>query len=150
MLDDGAIAHVGVVVEDLAAAMRTLGPDLSIAWGRVQRRRATIETTSGPCSFESAFVLSLAGPLRWELIERRPDTPWAEIGLHHVARWCDDLGRAAQERIEAGWSWEAGKYYRSPTGVRTELVPRAEYEPRVARYVAGGEFFEPLTGEEAP
>ena len=134
--------HVGLVVEDVEHAMTLLHQTLGMRWGRLQHHFGVRQTPQGPYEFNSVFALSVDGPPFWELIGRQDDSPWAQVGFHHVGMWCDDLDEATALRTRAGWRWESGKYFLGPDGVRYELVPRGPYEPRLARYRAGGEFFE--------
>jgi catechol 2,3-dioxygenase-like lactoylglutathione lyase family enzyme len=136
------VFHVGLVVEDVEHAMTELHTLLGTAWGRVQNHSAVRQTPEGPRRFQSVFAMSIDTPPFWELIGRQDGSPWARLGFNHVGIWCDDFDEAAALRTAAGWQWESGKYFQGPDGVRYELVPRGLYEPRLARYRAGGQFFE--------
>jgi hypothetical protein len=136
------IAHIGIVVENLEEGIGELRRTLGIPWGAVQHSVIVRETKSGPRKFHGQFALSLSGPPHWELIARQDDSPWSSLGFNHLAIWCDDLERESDRRVEEGWTWESGKYFLTPEGVRYELVPRGLYAPRLARYLAGGPFFE--------
>jgi catechol 2,3-dioxygenase-like lactoylglutathione lyase family enzyme len=134
--------HVGLVVADMESAMAALGAALGARWGKPEHRSAIRDTPTGPQRYDSVFAFSLDGPPYWELIGRLEGTPWSRVGFHHAGLWCDDFDTAAERRVAAGWQWESGKYFQGPDGVRYELVPRGPYEPRIARYLAGGPFFE--------
>jgi catechol 2,3-dioxygenase-like lactoylglutathione lyase family enzyme len=139
--------HVGLVVEDMESAMASLRTALGVRWGSPEYRTAERETPQGKQTFTSVFAFSLDGPPFFELIGRQEGSPWAEPGFHHAGLWCDDFVEAAALRVAAGWRWESGKYFRGPDGVRYELVPRGPYQPRLARYLAGGPFFEDEPGQ---
>lgn len=139
------IYHLGVVVTDVAAAMSEMATALDVTWGRPQVVTGLPRAAAdGP-----DFVFSLAGPPYYELIRARPETVWHTPGLHHLGVWCDDLHRAGVQALAAGWRWEQGKYFFSPTGVRHELVPRQTYAPRLQRYLDGGDMFAPGDGPES-
>jgi hypothetical protein len=82
--------HFGVVVDDVDAAMEELGRVLGLTWGRVQRKHLIIDTPTGPTPTEVCYVYSLDGPPYLEVIERRTGTVFEDVGLHHIAVWCDD------------------------------------------------------------
>jgi hypothetical protein len=109
-----------------------------VRWGAVEAAHPTVVTDRGPEVFDMEFALSLDGDVTCELISQRDRTPWAQLGFHHVAVWCDDLDAERERRVAMGWQWEHGKYCRAPDGVLHELVPRSVYETRLARYAASG------------
>ena len=76
--------HVGVVVPDLAEGMHEISGALGLRWGRVQRREMAMEAPGSPLSLEMAYVYSFDGPPHLELIERRPDSIFDTVGLHHL------------------------------------------------------------------
>jgi hypothetical protein len=120
-----------------------------VRWGRVQHLTgpeggAATEGAPGP-----DFVFSLDGPPYLELVRVRLGTVWGELGPHHAAVWCDDLAEAGERVLAAGWMWEHGKYFRSAAGVRHELVPRSTYQPRLRRYLDGGDMFLAGDGPES-
>jgi hypothetical protein len=144
--------HLGLVVDDIEAAMDELSAALGLRWAKLQRRTALRKSAEGTISGETAFVYSLDGPPHLELIERRAATVFDKVGLHHIGVWCDDP-RAESERLERqGWpfesvgvkpdgSWVGGLYHFSGSlGLRVELVDIASSGPRYVRFMNGGDY----------
>jgi hypothetical protein len=130
--------HLGIVVTDVSAAMEEYRDLLGLTWGRMQYVHPV---NPDDAERKADFVFSLGGPPYYELVRARPETVWSTPGLHHLGVWCDDLTADAEHLLAAGWQWEQGKYFLSPTGVRHELVPRASYQPRLRRYLDGYDMF---------
>ena len=146
--------HVGVVVPDLAEGMDEISDALGLRWGRVQRREMAMEAPGGPLSLEMAYVYSFDGPPHLELIERRPDSIFDTVGLHHLGIWTQDRpGESA--RLEAlGWphetvalcpdgTWAGGLFHTGTGGLRVEMVDIARSGPRLLNYLGGGDYAVP-------
>jgi hypothetical protein len=149
--------HVGMVVPDVPRAMEELTEVLGVSWGRVQRRQNTMDTPQGPAPTEVCFAYTLDGPPYLEVIEQRPGTVFATLGLHHLGLWTDDQ-RAESTRLgDAGWpretvsvlpdgTWGGGLYHVGLDCVRLELVDISRSEPRLRNYLAGGDYDLPDVG----
>lgn len=137
-----SVFHVALVVDDVPATMTGFSATLGTRWGRLQRRAGVFTTPAGKTiDYISTYVISLDGPFHWELIGRHAEgLPWSQVGFHHVAIWCDNAEAEGHRLTADGWTWERGKYWLDPSGARYELVPRSEFEPRLARYTAGGDY----------
>jgi hypothetical protein len=114
--------HVGIIVEDLDAAMAELGRALNVTWGPAIAREV------GPWRYRIAY--SVEGPPHLELVEGAPDSPWARApGLDHLGWWTADqdaeLARLAEQGIAVDADLrELGSalYVRAPvTDMRLEL-----------------------------
>jgi hypothetical protein len=93
----------------------------------------------------------LEGPPYLELIERREGTVFEDVGMHHLALWCDDPA-AESVRLEGeGWpresvnltpegNWAGALYHLGTAGLRVEVVDIAKSGPRLCRYLAGGDY----------
>jgi hypothetical protein len=142
--------HVAVVVEDLADAMDELGELLGLQWGEPFTGSSHHVTGSGDV-VEAAprVVLSRQGPPYMELIERRPGTVYADLGLHHLGFWTDDVAAESGRFSAAGCPMEASgatadgtrtgfAYHLAGNDLRLELVDIARVGPRVARHLTSG------------
>jgi hypothetical protein len=146
------IYHVGIVVADLDAAMAELGETAGLRWGKVQRYALEYGTPAGPRVFDPSFVISLDGPPHVELLGQLAGSMWAELGLHHLGLWSDDVPAESAALAARGCAWESalmdaegrpagGCYHRlAAAGVRVELVSRANSAPALTRYLAGGDY----------
>lgn len=143
--------HFALVVENLEAAKQELTEALGLTWARDQRRQACLEAPDHPITLYMAYAYSLEGPPYLEIIEQRPDSPFAQLGLHHIGVWSDDP-RAESARLEqAGWpretvglapdgSWAGSLYHRGTAGLRVEVVNIAVSGPKLVRYLTGGDY----------
>jgi len=146
--------HVGIVVNDVEAAMHELTSVLGVAWGRVQRRENLMETPGEPARVDVCFAYTIDGPPHLELIERRAGTVFDAVGLHHLGVWTDDrVGESA--RLETlGWpretvaltpdgEWAGGLYHHGLGCLRLEVVDIGRSGPLLARYLGGGDYASP-------
>lgn len=130
----GGVAHVGVVVDDLEAAMADL--PLVGAWSSVLEWDTTVRRADGSIERRPVrFVTAVGAPAHLKLIESAPGSVWAPTGgvqqLHHLTYWVADLGAATAQLHAAGYRTEADgleedgsvrfRYLVSPLGVRIEL-----------------------------
>ena len=148
----GELFKVGLLVEDLDAALRDLGRWLGIEWTPVQTSPLVLQVGARREEVELRFAYSTAGPLYLELLEAQPHGYYrAPQGshLHHVGRWVGDLAEASAQLAEAGLPLEAAgvdaqgrspalfAFHRGGHGLRVELVDRA-MQPGFERWLAGG------------
>ena len=90
--------HIGVVVEQLEAAMEELSRGLGMEWTDVR------EHTMMGCPLRTAF--STNGPPYLELIEGPEGTEWdSTLGsrIHHLTYWTDDLSEERRRLEDAGF-----------------------------------------------
>jgi Glyoxalase/Bleomycin resistance protein/Dioxygenase superfamily len=89
--------QVGVLVEDIEAAMTELSSALGCTWGKV-----TNPTVDG---WSIRVVFSVEGPPHIELIEGVPGSPWDTSSgsrIDHIGFWSDDLDASADRAISGG------------------------------------------------
>ena len=146
--------HIGLVVPDLITGMSEITVALGLAWGKIQRRVLTMESTNGPTPAEVAYAYSLSGPPYLELIEQRPNTVFDKIGLHHIGVWTEDP-RGESVRLDAiGWpretviigpdgAWGGGLFHTGTGALRLEIVDIARSGPRLVNYLGGGDYAAP-------
>jgi hypothetical protein len=143
--------HVGLVVEHIEDAQEELERVLGVSWGRVQRKTLRLETLGGPKDVDVAYVYTLEGPPYLEVIEQRVGTVFEPLGLHHLGLWTDDsAGESARFEHEGcpresvilkpDGSWSGGLFHGTRSGLRLELVDIDRSGPRLARYLAGGDY----------
>jgi hypothetical protein len=146
--------HVGLVVRDVAEAMDEMTRALGLTWGRIQRRELTMESPAGPVLLDVCYAYSLDGPPYMELIEQRPGSVFAEVGLHHIGVWTENPG-AESARLDAlGWpretviltadgTWGGGLFHSALDTLRVEVVDIARSGPRLVNYLGGGDYAPP-------
>jgi catechol 2,3-dioxygenase-like lactoylglutathione lyase family enzyme len=108
----GIHAHVGIVTNDLDAAMASMSGLLGLTFeepfdGSLAPPFAFGDGTPAPGL--RRVTTSLGGPMRVELLEGLPGSVWhttAPAELHHVAYWVDDVTSAAEALVADGWSVE--------------------------------------------
>lgn len=151
-MEQGDLFKVGLLVEDLEAAMRDLGRWLGVAWTPVQESPLALQVGGEREDVELRYVYSTKGPVLLELLQSRPRGYYAAPGgshLHHVGRWVDDLAKASAGLAAAGLALEAAgidaegqspamfAFHRGGHGLRVELVDRA-MQPTFEAWLAGG------------
>jgi hypothetical protein len=146
--------HFALVVPDLPAACDEMSRALGLSWARVQSRRVQTETPDGPVAIDVTFVYSLEGPPYLELLEQRPGTIFGAVGLHHMGVWSDDP-KAESARLDAcgcPWvsvsvneagEWTSGLFHELQCGLRIEVVDIGASGPKLAHYLAGGDYAAP-------
>jgi hypothetical protein len=141
--------HVGIVVDDLDAALEELGSLFGYEWCPLFAIEISVVLPEGETMVDLHFVYSKTAP-RIEVIRAVPGTPWVPApgsGLHHAGYWSDDIAADGVRLSERGYSEEARgvrpdgapiwAYYRSPRGLRIEIVSR-ELERGLEQYWASG------------
>lgn len=145
------VAHVGVVVDDLDAAMADhVAVD---GWSSVLEWDTAVRHADGHVERRPVrFVTARTGPAYVKLIEAAPGSVWGPTGgvqqLHHLTYWVEDLAEATDRLVGEGYRIEADgleddgsvrfRYLVSPLGLRVELglgANRAAFES----WAAGGE-----------
>lgn len=139
--------HVGIVVDDLDAALSELTDLFGYAWCPQLAVETPVRLPTADIMLDLRFTYSATTP-RVEVIRSVPGTPWVPAtgsGLHHVGYWSDDLEGDAARLVARGYAEEAKgvrddgaavwSYHRSAHGPRIELVSR-EIEPGLTQYWA--------------
>lgn len=146
----GGVAHVGIVVDDLEAAMADL--PLVGCWSTVLEWETTVRLADGSVERRPVRFVTAAAPAHVKLIESAPGSIWAPTGghqqLHHLTYWVNDLEVATAQLHEAGYRTEGDgleddgsvrfRYLLSPLGLRVELGLLAN-KPAFDSWAAGGE-----------
>lgn len=129
--------HVGIVVDDLDAALARLTALFGYEWCDEVHVATEVQLPSGVVEVDHRFRYSRSTP-RLEVIQSHPGTVWEPAtgsGIHHLGYWSDDVPGDAAVLEANGYEREAAgigpdgvphwTYHRSPTGPRVELVSRA-------------------------
>ncbi len=105
--DTGSVYHVGIVVDDLDAAMARWSGAHAAGPFFVARhfpfRNAVLD--GNPVSPDVSLAFGYAGDFLIELIERHDSgpLPYERAGLHHVAYLSDDVGQSVAAAESAGY-----------------------------------------------
>ena len=95
--------HVGVVVDDLEAALAELrAVRLPVVRHDLGAHRVTLP--DGDHALEFTFAYSVTVP-RLEMIRTMPGTLWepaADSGIHHLGYWSDDVAADSAELVRRG------------------------------------------------
>jgi hypothetical protein len=132
--------HTAYVVPDLEKAMEQLGRGLELKWTEPRVTHRVVHTAAGDQDMTFRVVFSYEGPPHVELIEAKAGTMFdgAEITVHHVGVWTDDVNAASARLAEQGLPWAAhmdsdtvrGRwrvaFNRNPYGGYVELLDVAE------------------------
>jgi len=143
--------HFGLVVPDLQHAKDDLTRALGLSWARTQQREALTDSAAGRRAVEMSFTYSLEGPPYLELLERCDDSIFDRVGLHHIGVWSDDPAAESARLDDEGWpresvnvtpdgTWTSALFHTGDCGLRIEVVDIARSGPRLARYLAGGDY----------
>ena len=128
--------HIGIVVDDLDAALEELGGLFGYEWCPVFAIETPVVLPEGEIMVDLRFAYSRSEP-RVELIKAMPGTPWVpaqDSGIHHAGYWSDDVAVDGRKLDAAGYAEEARgalpdgtpiwAYHRNSRGLRIELVSR--------------------------
>jgi hypothetical protein len=128
--------HVGIVVDDLDAALAELTELFGYRWCPQMAVRTPVLLATGETELDLRFTYSATTP-RVEVIQSRPGTPWVAASgshIHHVGYWSDDVAADSVHLAARGYATEATgarpdgspawAYHKSPHGPRIELVSR--------------------------
>ncbi|MEU6372562.1 VOC family protein [Streptomyces sp. NPDC046909] len=135
--------HIGIVVDDLAAAAAELSAVFGYEWCAEMGAAAQVTLPSGDAVLDLRNLYSTTTP-RLELVRSIPGTLWEPgPGVHHLGYWSDDVAADSAELARYGYETEAiGKrpdgapywaFHRSGTGPRVELVSR-ELQPLLEQF----------------
>jgi hypothetical protein len=128
--------HVGVVVDDLDAALEDLTDLFGYGWCPSMSVETPVLLPKGDLMLDLHFTYSATVP-RVEVIQSVPGTLWvpaAGSGIHHVGYWSEDVEADGRRLVERGYAEEARgvrsdgaavwTYHHSVSGPRIELVSR--------------------------
>jgi Glyoxalase/Bleomycin resistance protein/Dioxygenase superfamily len=133
--------HIGVVVEDLPKGIGELSSGLGLTWKGGEPEIVQVWLGGVKRSLEMRIAHSVEGRPHLEVIEAIPGTPWEPadgLGVHHLCYWSDDSTRLCSELEARGFPRVMGRpgggsgYFRSPSGVYIEVLPRARCESMAA------------------
>ena len=116
--------QVGVIVEDIEAAMDELTRAQNVKWGKLMNRRL------GEWKFKRVF--SLDGPPYIELIEGPPGSPWDSSKgsrIDHLQWWTSDMEGDTRRMEAAGVPIDTDGVRDSPT-----IAPDGSKKPGIFRY----------------
>ena len=141
--------HVGIVVDDLDAALADLTELFGYQWCSEMSVRTPVTVATGETELDLRFTYSVSTP-RVEVIQSIPGTLWVPAAgshIHHLGYWSDDLAADTVHLAGRGYAAEATgarpdgspvwAYHKSPHGPRIELVSR-QLEPGLEQYWASG------------
>ncbi len=141
--------HVGIVVNDLCAALSDLTELFAYEWCSEVSVRTPVVLATGEAELDLRFTYSKSEP-RVELIQSMPGTLWVPVPgshIHHLGYWSDDVATDAGRLVAHGYEAEATgvrpdgsavwAYHTSSTGPRIELVSR-QLRPALERYWTAG------------
>jgi hypothetical protein len=150
--------HVGVVVNDVEAALTELSAMFGYQWCDELGGPIQVRLPAGDAVLNLRCVYSRSSP-RLEIVGHIPGTVWEPApgsGIHHVGYWSDDVAADSAELERHGYVAEATSdgadgvplfgYYRSATGFRIELVSRIA-QPGLERHWAARA--QPAGGDDA-
>ena len=137
--------HIGVVVDDLDAAMVELTEMFGYEWCAPLAVQTPVVQPDGEMLLDLRFTYSVTAP-RVELVQTIPGTLWVPApgsGIHHAGYWSDDLTADSALLEGHGYVTEAKgvrpdetpawAYHRSTSGPRIELVSR-QLQPGMEQY----------------
>lgn len=141
----GQLFHVGVVADDIDAAMADMSRALGLTWkgGQPERRETCLYGEER--SIEMRAAHSVQGPPHVEVIQSIPGTPWetpAAAGAHHLCFWTDNstevcaaLERAGYRRVTGRPGATSGSFL-STGGLDVEILSRDQCE-RLSAWIRG-------------
>lgn len=144
----GDLFHVGIVVDDLAAAAAELTALYGYRWCEEIGASVRVRLPTGDAVLDLTSVYSMSTP-RLELVRSVPGTLWqpADSGVHHLGYWSDDVAADSAGLARRGHPAEAEgtrpdgtpywAFHRAAGGPRVELVTRA-LQPVLERYWTTG------------
>ena len=107
--------HVGIVVDDLDAALAELTELFGYQWCPQMAVRTPVLLATGETELDLRFTYSATTP-RVEVIQSRPGTLWIPASgshIHHLGYWSDDVAADAVQLAERG---HRGGSHRRPPG----------------------------------
>lgn len=135
--------HIGLVVDDLAAAAAELSAVFGYEWCAETGAEVKVALPAGDTVLDLRNVYSTTTP-RLELVRSIPGTLWEPgSGVHHLGYWSDDVAADSAELARYGYEAEAvgerpdgtpyWAFHRSGNGPLVELVSR-ELQPVLEQF----------------
>jgi catechol 2,3-dioxygenase-like lactoylglutathione lyase family enzyme len=126
--------HVGILVEDIDAAIARFGELLGLTFGEpLDMRFDDIVEDGQRVVRDLRLVYSVEGPPFLELIEAQPDGVWGRQhgeGLHHIGVWQEGLEARVMELAASGTEPQAIVHHRGET-LAVYLSPETAHGARV-------------------
>ncbi|MDF8334629.1 VOC family protein [Novosphingobium cyanobacteriorum] len=102
------IFHHGLIVDDIAVAMESIGRAAGASWAPVRTFDPLPVWTANGERGEARLKVTYArqGPLRLELVEAAPGTPYdllRAIDRSHIGVWVDNVGEGVEQLHAQGW-----------------------------------------------
>ena len=116
--------QVGVIVEDIEAAMKELTEAQGVEWGEIAQRKYQ--------QWDFKRVFSLAGPPYIELIEGPPGSPWDSSKgsrIDHLQWWTKDMEGDSKRMASVGVPIDTDGVNMSPV-----TAPDGTRKPGIFRY----------------
>jgi hypothetical protein len=139
--------HVGIVVDDLDAALAQLTELFGYRWCDQVAAPSPVALPTGDTVVDFRFAYSMDAP-RLEVIQAIPGTLWTPVvasGLHHLGYWSEDVDGDSAVLAQRGLAREAAgvqpdgsatwAYHRGASGPRIELVS-TQLRPLMERWWA--------------
>lgn len=132
-LHPAQLFHVGVVADDIDAAMREMSQNLGVEWVGGKATEMDLVVFGAKRRIEMRIAHAVQGPPHIELIQAVPGTPWSAPhapGVHHLCYWSDHSAEVCQQLEQTGNRrilGEAGAnsgYFLTPAGMVIEVIPR--------------------------
>jgi hypothetical protein len=102
--------HTGIIVEDLDAAMGSMGATLGLHWAPPKRARGPMLGPAGVRDRDIRFTYSVEGPHHLEILQQIDAAPYLALTggrrVHHLGYFTDDLARASADLEEQGFRRE--------------------------------------------
>ncbi|WP_242129509.1 VOC family protein [Sphingobium sp. Sx8-8] len=145
-LHPAQLFHVGVVCEDIDAAMAEMNLTLGVTWQGGRAARMELCIFGEEREVEMRIAHSVQGPPHVELIQAVPDSPWASptVGVHHLCYWSEEpltliatLEGAGARRV-LGKDGSASGYFHLPGGMLVEVLG-AETHDRLSGWIRKAE-----------
>jgi catechol 2,3-dioxygenase-like lactoylglutathione lyase family enzyme len=135
--------HIGQVVPDLEAAMERMSAQFAMRWEPLRRYELRVRDQGIDIDVSIGVTTSLDGPVRVELFEEAPGSPWTRRRgqpIHHLCYLVPDNVAEADRLMALGWQLEVTGsgpdevngfcYLVGPDGLRVE--------PKTADATTGG------------
>jgi hypothetical protein len=140
--------HVGIVVDDIAAAAAELTAVFGYEWCAEMGASVKVRLPDGDTVLDLSSAYSMSTP-RLELVRSIPGTLWTptDSGVHHLGYWSDDVAADSAELARRGHPAEAHgtrpdgtpywAFHHGAGGPRIELVTR-ELQPVLEQFWTNG------------
>jgi hypothetical protein len=130
----GELFHIGVVADDIEAAMRDMSRTLGLTWKGGSRPMIQELCIFGEeRTVDMRIAHSVQGPPHIEVIQSVPGTPWetpTAAGVHHLCFWADNSAEVCARMEASGSRRVLGRpgadsgYFLSPQGLYVEIIGR--------------------------